>query len=429
MSAGSTTLSVSKVLLIVNPKSGTGSKRAHIKAISIVKSTLNDAGISDVVSRETSAPHHATEIILEYAETLRDFSAIIVMGGDGTLHEVINGLISVAAKINQIDSSTEQNDEALTSKQRRLLPPVAPVPMGTGNAIAVSMNLGSVKRAALNVVHGLQSDASTPVCILRYRTLSLDGKTSIEEKQEAVSEKEVVGDYISICGVQWGLPAQVDQGTEWMRFAGDARLTIGALAHICTKRDYSARIVINIEPEQQEKATTEIRRMQKEAIAKKGDNKNKTYEEFQLEDDDVGYTNNDHICKKTGENEYTLDGRFVMLVAWNCQAIASDFAMTPLARMSEINVFDVLLIPSRNMNRIQLLNVMTHAEDGSFLSTSGHLVKYFKATRMRVERLEGEFLTVDGESVPVEPFVLEVAGESGTIDMFDTMSAPSVDRP
>lgn len=370
-----TELSGKKVLVIANPRAGTGSAKVHARKTRDLITILTEAGLQ-VVIRRTERANHATELVRQELEaTDADYSAVIPLGGDGTLHEVIMGLLSTK-----------------TPKSPNLLPAIGVAPGGTGNAIAFSLNLRTAMHAALNVVHGLRSDAALPVAVLRYRRL--------RDATEGLRDGTVDNGRFLIGGVQWGLLAEVDQGTEYLRMLGDARFTLGTLGHIARRHDYDGRIVICVDGDKQRETDRQVNKC-------RGESENSALLP--------------EICVQTGENEYTLDGRFVLVVAWNCSAIAKDTILTPLARLMDKRVFDVLIVPSNDMTRIRMINFFLHA-DGSFLSSSNHYL-YFKATQMIFERVEGNFLTVDGESVPVEPFVLEVAPETGSVRMFDSFSS------
>jgi YegS/Rv2252/BmrU family lipid kinase len=73
-------------LVIVNPNAGIGRAKkdwAHISGL------LNRRGF-DYLIRFTEGPMHAIELVSEYIE--KGFRKIIVVGGDGTMNEVVNGI-------------------------------------------------------------------------------------------------------------------------------------------------------------------------------------------------------------------------------------------------------------------------------------------------------------------------------------------------
>ncbi|MCX7695991.1 MAG: acylglycerol kinase family protein, partial [Caloramator sp.] len=74
------------MLFIVNPKAGNG--RA-LKAVENIKNICNKNGI-DYSIELTSYPENAIEIA---SKNVTKFKRIIAVGGDGTLNEVLNGII------------------------------------------------------------------------------------------------------------------------------------------------------------------------------------------------------------------------------------------------------------------------------------------------------------------------------------------------
>lgn len=96
------------VLLIFNPMSDRG--RSGQKA-SDLRAMVNELGGADW--HGTEYPAHATQVVAEAAN--KGYTTIVALGGDGTVHEVINGLM-------QIDP------------ERR--PKLGIVPIGSGNDFA-----------------------------------------------------------------------------------------------------------------------------------------------------------------------------------------------------------------------------------------------------------------------------------------------------
>ena len=76
-----------KLLLIANPKSG---EKKSIKISHLTKNQLNEKNI-DFDFYETKYIAHASEIVKNI--NLKKYVGIIVIGGDGTFHEIVNGLM------------------------------------------------------------------------------------------------------------------------------------------------------------------------------------------------------------------------------------------------------------------------------------------------------------------------------------------------
>ncbi len=82
-----------KYLIIINPMAG---KRDSPKAGQRVADRLDSLGLPYVME-QTRSPGDASRLAREYAKT--EYSHYVVCGGDGTLHEVVNGLPSGSQKI------------------------------------------------------------------------------------------------------------------------------------------------------------------------------------------------------------------------------------------------------------------------------------------------------------------------------------------
>lgn len=102
-------LNPQSVRIIANPSSGGGKGR---RAVARLGSALEMAGIPAPVLL-TSGPGHAEALAREAA--LAGAERLLVVGGDGTIHEVANGLLG------------------LDGAEGRALPALAVLPVGTGN--------------------------------------------------------------------------------------------------------------------------------------------------------------------------------------------------------------------------------------------------------------------------------------------------------
>ena len=117
-----------KLMLIVNPAAGRGGyKQGFTEALK----TLDDGGYRTTLFY-TTASGEATDFAAQYAA---GFDAVACIGGDGTLSEVITGLMRL---------------------ERSARPPLGYIPMGTANDVASTLSLpkNDTLAAARRIVRG-----------------------------------------------------------------------------------------------------------------------------------------------------------------------------------------------------------------------------------------------------------------------------------
>ena len=118
-----------KILLVANPtsQSGRGADAAHVAATDLRR--LLGADALDVIM--TRYAGHAREIA---ANLSKEYNTLVVLGGDGVIHEVVNGLMTLPA----CDR-----------------PVVGVIPVGSGNDYAQSINMpADVSEAVRRLVRG-----------------------------------------------------------------------------------------------------------------------------------------------------------------------------------------------------------------------------------------------------------------------------------
>ena len=115
-----------KLMLIINPSAGKGAYKVNLgEALQVL-----DMGGYRTSLFFTSGQGDATEYAASYA---MDYDTVACIGGDGTLSEVISGLM-------ELDSP----------------PPLGYIPMGTANDVATTLALpkNNTVAAARRIVHG-----------------------------------------------------------------------------------------------------------------------------------------------------------------------------------------------------------------------------------------------------------------------------------
>lgn len=152
----------------------------------------------------TTRPHHATEIARELS---LDYDALVIVSGDGLIHEVFNGF-----------HQHPQSDKAFAI-------PIAPIPAGSGNGL--SLNL-------LGIQDGLDPRAGA-LNILKGRPLRIDLFAFTQGNQTR----------LSFMSQTVGLMADLDIETEHLRWMGDGRFVLGFLRS--SKLFYHPRLSLRTE--------------------------------------------------------------------------------------------------------------------------------------------------------------------------------------
>ncbi len=116
-----------KLFFIVNPAAG---KNKGLKAIKTAIPLLEQKGIPLEVST-SEFPGHATEIAQKFDPS--KFDGIIAIGGDGTLFEILNGILKT------------HHDFDL---------PIGQIPVGTGNSFIKDLGIQTIKDAVEKISGG-----------------------------------------------------------------------------------------------------------------------------------------------------------------------------------------------------------------------------------------------------------------------------------
>ncbi|KAM9782979.1 sphingosine kinase 2 [Neosynchiropus ocellatus] len=205
-----------RLLLLVNPFSGRGQAmqwcQTHILPM------IREANISYNLI-QTERQNHARELIREIS--LPDWDGIIIISGDGLLHEVINGLM-------------ERPDW-----ERAIKTPVGILPCGSGNALAGSINHHAGFDMCLR--EPLLLNCCFLLCRGDVRPMDL---VSVTTSPGPSSNSHPAGPrrLFSFLSVAWGFVSDVDIESERYRGLGSARFTLGTLVRIASLRSYKGRL-------------------------------------------------------------------------------------------------------------------------------------------------------------------------------------------
>ena len=179
-------------LIIYNPISGRGVAKRNINKI---KSMFYNKNIKCSI-KESQYKGQITEL----CKNSKNYCNIIIVGGDGTFNEAINGLMQNKS-INSIS--------------------VGFIPGGTGNSLMHDLNATSYE-SAVNI-------------ILRGKTKKIDVL-----ELDFFNKKEY-----SINIVGWGMVSDINVLAEKLRFIGSSRYTIASLYYIFKVHSRKAKIIID----------------------------------------------------------------------------------------------------------------------------------------------------------------------------------------
>ncbi|XP_049587062.1 sphingosine kinase 2 [Syngnathus scovelli] len=207
-----------RLLLLVNPFSGRGQAmqwcQTHILPM------IREANISYNLI-QTERQNHARELIREIS--LLEWDGVVIISGDGLLHEVINGLM-------------ERPDW-----ERAIKTPVGILPCGSGNALAGSINHHAGFDMCLR--EPLLLNCCFLLCRGGVRPMDL---VSVTTSPPANNSRAATGHgprrLFSFLSVAWGFVSDVDIESERYRGLGSARFTLGTLVRIASLRSYKGRL-------------------------------------------------------------------------------------------------------------------------------------------------------------------------------------------
>ena len=188
-------------ILAVNPQGGT---KRGLGILEQVKPVFETSQV-DLHIRETEYAGHAGDMINEM--DLSRCDGFCLIGGDGTLHEVINGL--------------------LTRSDKKTVP-IGCIPGGTGNSFMHDLDCLDPVEAANRIVGG--------------KTRPIDvAKVSIG--QEVVYCFNIVG---------WGMVTDINMSAEKVRWLGEQRYNITTLMHVFFLNRRRTKLILDGEEDEDE---------------------------------------------------------------------------------------------------------------------------------------------------------------------------------
>jgi len=183
-----------RFVVMVNPHGGA---RRGLAVLESVKPVFDAAGAAMDVHVSTHAGH-----IQEIAKTipLQDYDGVCVVGGDGTIHEAINGMMQ---------------------QKRPKQTPLGVIPGGTGNSVVEHLDSVEPVEAARRIIAG----SDQPLDVVR-----------VTMENEVVYSVNIVG---------WGAVVDINLMAERLRALGPLRYTVAAMYHILRSKRRRAKLVFD----------------------------------------------------------------------------------------------------------------------------------------------------------------------------------------
>jgi diacylglycerol kinase (ATP) len=185
-----------KIQLIHNPHSG-GGRGKELAPLAI--KALKDAG-HEVEDHDTLYHDHATEIVKHL--DLNACDILVSVGGDGTMYEVLNGLIK--------------------NKNVKTYPTFAVIPVGTGNSFSQDIGMKTWRDGVKAII----SNKKKAVDVMKFNT---EGE-----------------DYYSLNCIGFGLPTDVCiNGIKYKKVFGKGAYTVSALVEIMRFKPFHTKLEVD----------------------------------------------------------------------------------------------------------------------------------------------------------------------------------------
>tara|TARA_B100001750_G_scaffold51161_1_gene38919 strand:- start:88 stop:981 length:894 start_codon:yes stop_codon:yes gene_type:complete len=187
-------MSSKKFTLLVNPQGGT---KRGLDILNEVRPIFEKSG-AELDVRKTEYAGHATELARE--SDLNGITGLCHIGGDGTFHEIINGLL------------TRHDGKQV---------PLGYIPGGTGNSFMYDIDCLDPADAAERIING--------------HTTAVD-VAEVQMPNEKVYCMNIVG---------WGMVTDINKSAEKVRWLGEQRYNVTTLLNVMKLKQRPAKLMID----------------------------------------------------------------------------------------------------------------------------------------------------------------------------------------
>ncbi len=183
-----------KLIIIFNPNSGPSPSQKKLDlVVPILKRNNFDLNI-------ITTKYSGHERVIANTVDLYDVSGICILGGDGTVHQVVNGMLS---------------------REDNVKLPIGIIPAGTGNSFMHDIGVLNPEQAVKNIIKQ---------------------KIRFIDVAKIKMEKEII---FSINIIGWGLVTDINISAEKLRWLGPQRYNLTTLLHVFKNKKRKAKLFLN----------------------------------------------------------------------------------------------------------------------------------------------------------------------------------------
>ena len=378
------------IIGFISPVSGSG--KAQIMWNETVYAVLRFSR-HKIVPIVTTHRFHCEEYIADLRNELTDEHVVVAVGGDGMMHEAVNGL--------------DQRRRALAAAgiAGRSEPLLATVPAGSGCAMAKAFCILEPLQAAVAMVHleAVTIDLMRITFIDTYRVepLTKEEKKAKVEPKRTLLDASAIPPRVSFLNVAMGLTCEIDRGSEKWRWMGNARFTVYA-GQLVVQGLRPYKIHVRYVPWKSRSGGAEVSKMTAgekfpesfQFCTHRDDCAQcQTHQQEKLENAEQPIVDSDWIA--------VPEDAHVMAMANNFQDAARDMAIAPYAHVGDGSI-DLVMAGSmassaiKPISRTQFIGIFLGLEEGKHIHND--MVTYAKCRAIEFLPEEGMVMS-DGEVI------------------------------
>lgn len=337
------------ILVLINPHSGKG------EALDIYYKQVEPVLVAahcKLEVKSTMYSGHAQDIAREI--DISKYDMILCASGDGIPHEVINGLY--------------QRDDHVEAFNRLI---ITQTPSGSGNAMSLSC-LGTLEPTVATVE------------LLKGQTVTCD--------LMAISYDDDPQVKLSFLSQTYGIIAQADIGTEWVRWIGQSRFILGVVHQVLARKRYPCDLYLKYIA----KTDQEMVKFYEEHMNEPVSSKPVTADNFKLK-----FTNAEGFEKY----DQNVCNNLSIFYSGKMPYISKDTNFFPAALPSDGSI-DIVVSDVRS-GILKAATALLSIDKG--LHVWQEEISHFKVAAYRlVPHKSKAFVSVDGENFPVKPMLVQV---------------------